>query len=49
MGVPFPNFKNTLYDFPDEQKACYSFHDDWLPQKAIEFIEDNKLGEIEKE
>ena len=44
---PFANFKNTLLDFPDERQAWFDYQNDWLTQKAIEFIKDNKLGEIE--
>lgn len=43
---PFASFKNVLYDFSDEQKAWYEFHDEWLTKKAHAFIQDNKLGEI---
>ena len=44
---PFANFKNTLLDFPDERQAWFDYQNDWLTKKAIEFIKDNKLGEIE--
>lgn len=45
---PFANFKNVLRDFPDERQAWFDYHNQWLTQKATEFIQDNKLGEIER-
>jgi len=45
---PFANFKNALYDFSDEQKGWYEYNDQWLTQKAIEFIQDNELGEVDE-
>ena len=43
---PFATFKHTLYDFPEEQQAWYSYHNAWLEQKAREFILHNQLGEV---
>jgi hypothetical protein len=45
---PFASFKDTLHDFPDERQAWFAFHNDWLAQKAIEFIQANELGEVDE-
>ena len=45
---PFATFKHTLYDFPEEREAWFAYHNNWLEQKAREFIQHNKLGEIEE-
>ncbi len=45
---PFANFRNTLYDFPEEQKAWHDYHNAWLPAQAEAFITENNLGEISR-
>lgn len=48
MRGPFRAFKDTLFDFPDERKAWFSFLDSKMNEKAQEFLDELNEGLEEK-